>query len=85
MAEVYLRFESDERSWVCTLSPREQLDRPIRVLRFSDSIKVRELAERAGGLGTLERLNLFELGLQAGRGGMMVTLTPDQMRKLRVR
>jgi hypothetical protein len=44
---------------------------------------VREVAERGGALSNLESRQMLDYGIQAGRGGVMLKLTTDQLARLK--
>ncbi|HWZ52630.1 MAG TPA: hypothetical protein VNW54_14310 [Granulicella sp.] len=53
-----------------------------KVLTFASADKIRELAERGGGLGNLEFRQMLEYGISCGRGGVYLKLSQDQLAKL---
>jgi hypothetical protein len=70
------------KGWFCQfLEPDLQTALP-RKLSFSDVEKVRELAKRGGGLTDLESTAALEHGIEIGRGGLWLSLTPAQYAKL---
>ena len=80
---VYLRYARHGSSWRCEFL-LDGSQRPLpRVLTFSDDHKITELAERGDGLPNLECRQALESGIRAGRGGVFLRLTPDQLAKLR--
>jgi len=50
---------------------------------FIDPEKIRELARRGEALRDSESRQMLEDGIEAGRGGFYLRLTPEQYRKLR--
>lgn len=54
-----------------------------RTFTFADPEKVRELARRGEAWGTSEARQMLEYGIEVGRGGTYLRLTPGQYRKLR--
>lgn len=54
-----------------------------RKFNFKDPEKIREIARRGEALGTSEAKAMLEHGIETGRGGCYLNLTPDQYRKLR--
>jgi hypothetical protein len=80
---VYLRYSLHGSSWRCEFLP-DGAGAPLpRVLNFASADKVRELAERGDDLPTLEARQMLEVGIQGGRGGIFLRLSPEQMGKLR--
>ena len=56
-----------------------------RKLTFANPDKIRELARRGEAWRDSESRQMIENGIQSGRGGIWLRLTPDQYRKLRER
>lgn len=54
-----------------------------RMFAFKDPDKIRELARRGEAMGTSEDREMLEYGIEVGRGGCYLRLTPEQYRKLR--
>jgi len=54
-----------------------------RKLNFSDPEKIRELARRGEAWGNLETKQALEHGIETGRGGVWLRLTPEQYARLR--
>jgi hypothetical protein len=52
-------------------------------LTFSDPGKIRELARRGEAWGTSEARQMLEHGIETGRGGCYLRLTPEQYKRLR--
>jgi hypothetical protein len=52
---------------------------------FADPEKIRELARRGEAWGTSEAWQMLEHGIDMGRGGCYLRLTPEQYAKLRRR
>jgi hypothetical protein len=60
------------------------LETPLpRTFTFADPEKIRELARRGEAFGTSEARQMLEYGIEAGRGGTYLRLTPGQYRALR--
>jgi len=73
------------KGWTCQfLEPDLQTALPCR-LRFADVEKVRELAKRGGGLQDLESAFAMEHGIEIGRGGVWLNLTPAQYVRLKIK
>jgi hypothetical protein len=49
---------------------------------FSDDGKIVELVKRSGGLTNLESKQALERGIDSGRGGVFLKVTPEQYTKL---
>jgi hypothetical protein len=82
--KVYMYFFHRD-GWYCQLLEPD-LKTPLpRKFTFGTADKVRELVERAGGLKNTEDRQRFEYGLTVGRGGVNLTLTEEQYKKLRPR
>jgi hypothetical protein len=56
-----------------------------RRLTFATSDKILGLAEHAGALKDLAMRQAIEHGIEMGRGGIYLTLTPEQYAKLKTR
>jgi hypothetical protein len=56
-----------------------------RQFTFKDPEKIRELAKRGEAMGTSEARQMLEYGIEVGRGGTYLRLTPEQYAKLRRR
>jgi hypothetical protein len=54
-----------------------------RKLNFSDPEKIRELARRGEAWSDLESKQALEHGIETGRGGVWLRLTPEQYGRLR--
>lgn len=54
-----------------------------KTLTFADPEKIRELARRGEAWGTSEARQMLEYGIEVGRGGFYLRLTPEQYAKLR--
>ena len=68
--------------WFCSfLEPDLKTALPCK-LSFSDKQKIFEIAERGGTLLNLEARQALEHGIEIGRGGVWLELTPAQYRKL---
>ena len=50
---------------------------------FADPEKIRELARRGEAWGDSESRQMLEYGIENGRGGVYLRLTPDQYARLR--
>jgi hypothetical protein len=71
------------KGWTCQfLEPDLQTTLPRR-LSFADVEKVRELVKRGGGMTDLESASALEHGIEIGRGGVWLNLTPAQYAKLK--
>jgi hypothetical protein len=80
---VYLRFALRGSSWRCEFMP-DGAGAPLpKVLTFASADKIRELAERGGGVANLESRQMLEYGLSSGSGGVYLKLSQDQLAKLR--
>jgi hypothetical protein len=80
---VYLRFALRGTSWRCEFLP-DGAGAPLpRTLTFANPDKIIELAKRGDGLSTLESRQMLEMGIKAGRGGIFLRLSQEQVSKLR--
>ena len=69
--------------WYCRFL-EEDLRTPLpKKLTFAEVSKVRELAEKGGGLAILEARHSFNQGGEVGRGGIYLQLTEEQYAKLK--
>jgi hypothetical protein len=80
---IYMSFFLRSGWYVSFLEP--DLKTPLaRTFNFSDPEKIRDLARRGGVLDTLlEAKQMMEQAIETGRGGLFLSLTEDQYRKLR--
>jgi len=70
--------------WYCQFLEAD-LKTPLpRKFTFASVDKIRELVERGGGLKKTEERQAFEYALTIGRGGVDLSLTEDQYRKLKL-
>jgi hypothetical protein len=53
-----------------------------RKLTFTDPDKIRELARRGEACGDSESRQMLEHGIETGRGGVFLRLTPEQYARL---
>lgn len=79
---VYMSFALRE-SWQCEFTEVDSRTPLPRKLTFATADKVREMAERGGALSNLESRQMLEFGIQAGRGGVTLKLTADQLARLK--
>ena len=78
---VYMSFML-RKGWACQfLEPDLQTILP-RKLKFADVGKVRALAKRGEGVQDLESASALEHGIEIGRGGVWLSLTPEQYARL---
>jgi hypothetical protein len=81
---VYMSF-MQRKGWSCQfLEPDLQTALP-RKLSFADAEKVRELAKRGGGVPDLESASALEHGIEIGRGGVWLSLTPEHYGRLKTK
>jgi hypothetical protein len=81
---VYMSF-MQRKGWTCQfLEPDLQTSLP-RELSFADVEKVRELAKRGGGLTDLESAAALDHAIEIGRGGVWLSLTPEQYARLKMK
>lgn len=79
---VYMYF-FHSHGWYCQfLEPDLKTSLP-RKFTFASPDKVRELAERGGGLKKTEDRQAFEYALTIGRGGVDLMLTEEQYAALK--
>jgi hypothetical protein len=71
--------------WYCQFLEAD-LKTPLpRKLTFSSPDKILQLAEHAGALKDLAARQAIEHGIEMGRGGVYLTLTPGQYAKLKMK
>jgi hypothetical protein len=70
-------------TWHCQFLEADAKTPLARTLNFADPEKIRELARRGEAWGDLESKQALEHGLQMGRGGIWLRLTPEQYKRLR--
>lgn len=79
--KVYMYFMQNQ-GWSCQFLEAD-LKTPLpRKLTFATSEKVLQLAEHAGALKDLATKQAIEHGIEMGRGGVFLTLSPEQYRRL---
>lgn len=81
MHRVSMRFVKSFLKWRVTFTPMDG-NHKLREFVFSSSEKIEELATRAGGLTDLAAKQALELGIQKGRGAIMLKLNSMQYAKL---
>ena len=78
---VYMSFQF-RYGWHCQFLEQD-LKTPLpRKLHFKSAEKVIELVVRGGGLGNLESKQMLDRALEMGRGGVFLSLTPEQYAEL---
>ena len=78
---VYMSFQS-RYGWHCQFLEQD-LKTPLpRKLHFKSADKVIELVARGGGLGNLESKQMLDQAIEMGRGGVFLSLTPEQYAEL---
>lgn len=70
--------------WHCQFLEPDLKTALLKKLTFSDSRKIVELAERGGYSLTLEGRHTLEHGIENGRGGIWLLLSPEQYQRLRI-
>jgi hypothetical protein len=68
-------------SWHLVISDSNS-HRRLYTLVFADDDKIVELVKRSGGLTNLESKQALERGIDSGRGGVFLKVTPEQYAKL---
>jgi hypothetical protein len=81
---VLMQFVRRDMWHVRFLEPGLETPLP-KTLTFRDEGKIRELARRGEAWGTSEARQMLEYGIEVGRGGCYLRLTPGQYAKLRQR
>jgi hypothetical protein len=81
---IYMTFFRREGWYVQFLEADLKTPLP-RTFNFTDPEKIKELAKRGEAWGTSEARQMLELGIEQGRGGCYLRLTPGQYAKLRGR
>ena len=79
---VYLSYQS-RNGWYCQFLEQDLKTSLPRQLHFASSDKVIELVERAGGFPDQESRLAMNHGLEIGRGGVFLSLTEEQYRRLK--
>jgi hypothetical protein len=78
---IYVAFEK-KVSWHLVISDSNS-HRRLCTLMFADDDKIVELVKRSGGtLTNLESKQALERGIENGKGGVFLKVTPDQYNKL---
>ncbi len=81
MRRVYASYQYRD-GWVVSFL-EEDLRTPLRrKCRFRDECKLFEMVERGGGFRDQEHRQMVEHGISMGRGGIYLTLTGEQYRRL---
>jgi hypothetical protein len=80
---VYMTFMLSHGSWFCQFLEADAKTPLPRKLNFADPEKIRELARRGEAWGDLESKHALEHGIDTGRGGVWLRLTPEQYARLR--
>jgi hypothetical protein len=79
--KVLMNFMAVQAWHVSFLEPDCQTSLPVK-LTFKTPAKIRTMQQRFGS-SSLEDRQSFEHGLSIGRGGVWLTLSEDQYRKLK--
>jgi hypothetical protein len=79
--KVYMYFFLREGWFVQFLEADLKTPLP-RKFNFTDPEKIKELAKRGENCGTSEARQMLEHGIESGRGGCYLNLTPAQYREL---
>jgi hypothetical protein len=80
---VYCSFMLYRGMWHCQFLEADARTPLPRTFTFADPEKIRELAKRGEAWGTSEDRQMLEYGIEVGRGGCYLRLTPGQYRALR--
>ena len=80
---VYMTSMLLRGSWFCQFLEADAKTPLPRKLNFSDPEKIRGLARRGEAWGNLESKQALEHGIETGRGGVWLRLTPEQYARLR--
>ena len=78
---VYMSFQ-DRRGWQVQFLEADLKTALPRKLHFASADKVIELVARGGGLGNLESKQMLDQAIEMGRGGVFLSLTPEQYAEL---
>jgi len=81
---VYLSFQF-RNGWCCQFLEKDLQTSLPRKLHFTSSDKLLELVERGGGFIDQETRMMVNQGIEMGRGGLYLNLTPAQYETLRRR
>jgi hypothetical protein len=73
------------KGWYCQFLEPDLRTALPRKLNFADAEKVREVAKRGGGVPDLESASALEHGIEIGRGGVWLSLTPEQYATLKAK
>jgi len=79
---VYMVFQ-DRYGWHCQFLEADLKTSLPKHLHFTSSDKIIELVERAGGFKDQESRLMLDQGIAMGRGGVFLSLTDEQYRKLK--
>ena len=79
---VYMSF-MDRHGWQCQFLEAD-LKTPLpKRLHFTSPDKINDLVERGGGLRDQESRLMLDQGIAMGSGGVFLSLTEEQYRKLK--
>ena len=78
---VYMSFQC-RFGWHCQFLEQDLRTPLPRKLHFKFAEKVIELVARGGGLGNLESKQMLDQAIEMGRGGVFLSLTPEQYAEL---
>ena len=79
---VYLHFMNNHLGWHCQFLEADLKTSLPRTFTFASAEKIRELARRGEAWGNLESKQALEHGIEMGRGGVYLKLTPEQYARL---
>ena len=80
---VYMTFTLVHGTWFCQFLEADARTPLPHKLNFADPEKIREVARRGEAWGNLESKQALEQGIETGRGGVWLRLTPEQYARLR--
>jgi hypothetical protein len=72
----------DRQGWHCQFLEADLRTPLPKRLHFASAEKIVQLAERGGGFKDLESRLMLDQGISMGRGGVFLSLTEDQYRRL---
>ena len=80
---LYMTFMLYRGSWFCQFLESDAKTPLPRKLNFADPEKIRGPARGGEAWSDLESKQALEHGIETGRGGMWLRLTPEQYARLR--
>ena len=81
--QFFVRGVQGRDEWIVNFLEVDMKTPVSRIRTFKSGEKIRQMAERGGALKLQEDHQALDYALKHGRGGLFLTLTPEQYEKLK--